>query len=345
MQLSTEHWRYLHGKPTSKGDFKQIADDFVVEEQLSFSPSGEGEHLFLFIEKQNLNTGFVAQELAKHYGRKERDVAYAGRKDKFATTRQWFSVYLPGKSEKDKAPFDYPNCTVLAQTRHTKKLRLGAIDQNRFTIHLRNCELGKEFDERIRQINTQGVPNYYGSQRFGNKHEDGSRGNLALAQLLISGEEIRKRDKRSMAISALRSWLFNEFVSQRIEKGLFHSALAGDVFLLNGSNSFFSEENLDDALCSRLKDNDILLSAPLWGDGELACQSEAFEFEYPISQQYPDVTSTLARLGLKQERRAIHLHPKQFQADVSESDVKLQFSLPSGCFATSVIRELFSNVS
>lgn len=344
MQLSIQHWAYLHGAPTSLGELKSQAEDFVVKEQLSFQPCGEGEHLFLFVEKQNLNTGFVAQELAKHFKVKERDVAYAGRKDKFATTQQWFSVYLPGQ-EPDLSTLNIDNTRLLAATRHTKKLRLGTIAHNSFEITLRNCQLQTDFEARLDAICTSGVPNYFGSQRFGNLHADGRYGNLALAEELIKGNEIRKRDKRSMAISALRSWLFNEFVSERINQDAFNQPLSGDAFLLSGNNSFFSEAEMSPELQQRFAEQDILLSAPLWGKGPLPSQAAALLFEQSVSDRHPKVCHALAALGLKQERRAIRLMPQQLHYEIEKNDLKLQFSLPSGCFATSVIRELFANLS
>ncbi|XOV81022.1 MAG: tRNA pseudouridine(13) synthase TruD [Aestuariibacter sp.] len=345
LALTTEHWAYLHGRPASTGELKQQPDDFIVEEQLSFAPSGEGEHLFLYIEKQNLNTGFVAQALAKHFKCKDRDVAYAGRKDKFALTRQWFSIYLPGIISEQLATFELPQCRVLRETRHHKKLRLGTIAANHFNLTLRECQLQSDFEQRLQSVMATGVPNYFGSQRFGNLHPDGRHGNLALAEELINGNPIRKRDKRSMAISALRSWLFNEFVSHRVSQQCFHQAMAGDTFILSGSNSFFSEVEIDDTLVSRLQKRDILLSAPMWGTGALSSTADALQFEQNIAAQHQILCDTLCSLGLKQERRPIQLIPEGLHFDINKNTVKLQFSLPSGCFATSVIRELFTNIN
>lgn len=344
-QLTTHHWQYLHGRPGNRGELKQQPDDFIVEEELSFTPSGEGEHLFLLIEKQNLNTGFVAQALAKHFGLKDRDVAWAGRKDKFATTRQWFSVCLPGKDTPDLHSFHLAQCRILRHCRHNKKLRLGTVRVNHFTICIRKCQLQSDIEQRLKLVATAGVPNYFGSQRFGNLHPDGRHGNLALAETLIRGESIRKRDKRSMAISALRSWLFNEMLSTRIARHPIHKAMSGDTFLLAGSNSFFSAADIDDTILSRLTQGDILLSAPLWGEGELPGSDDARDFEVSVAEQYPEICRTLEQLGLKQERRNIHLMPQNMTWQLDNNDLTLHFSLPGGCFATSVIRELFENIS
>ena len=169
-------------------------------------------------------------------------------------------------------------------------------------------------------------------------------GNLQLAEKLINGEDIRNRNKRSMAISALRSWLFNHFVSKRISQLAYQAILDGDALSLSGSNSFFIHSIHDQTLLSitkeRVAQGDVLVTAPLWGEGTLDSQGEANEFEQQTAKEFCEVCEALARLQLSQQRRPILLFVKDFTAQISDNSVTLSFSLPSGCFATSVLREI-----
>ncbi len=59
------HLAFAYGKPDVTGVFKGSSDDFRVDEILSFEPSGEGEHLFLQIEKNGLNTEELVKSVAR----------------------------------------------------------------------------------------------------------------------------------------------------------------------------------------------------------------------------------------------------------------------------------------
>ena len=167
-------------------------------------------------------------------------------------------------------------------------------------------------------------------------------GNLALAEKLLDGEKIRNRNKRSMAISALRSWLFNEVIHQRIEHDYFLKAMLGDAMQLSGSNSFFVNDKVEEQgqIDARLGAYDLNITAPLWGNGKLHTSQAAKEFELACIGHHKTITQTLNELGLKQERRAIRIVPENFEWQYKDNALTLSFSLPSGCFATSIVREL-----
>ncbi|MDN4503847.1 tRNA pseudouridine(13) synthase TruD [Alteromonadaceae bacterium BrNp21-10] len=332
--LSTDHWQFLHNKPTAFAQFKQYPEDFCVEEIPSYELTGEGEHIYLWLQKRNLNTAFVAEQLAKFLKLPLRAVTYAGRKDKYALTTQYFAVHLPGKAVPDWQTFALEGVTILSATRHNKKLRTGSLNGNKFGIVLRDVNDMDAVIERLEQIKISGVPNYYGPQRFGNNNS-----NLHLAEKLLAGEEIRNRNKRSLCISALRSWLFNQYISQRLQTNQFGIPQQGDAMMLSGSNSFFIAEDIDTTLQNRLATNDICISAPLWGRGELATQGEVQLFEQAIAQEYPAICTGLEELGLKQERRAIKVITTDLNWVVDKDILNLSFTLPPGCFATSVLRE------
>ncbi len=94
-------WDCVYGGPRCTGVIKKQASDFIVEEQLSFQPEGSGEHVFIQIQKTGENTEYVARLLARFSGVRQRDVSFAGLKDRHAITTQWFSVWLPGKEDPD----------------------------------------------------------------------------------------------------------------------------------------------------------------------------------------------------------------------------------------------------
>jgi tRNA pseudouridine13 synthase len=338
--MQIDHWQHQYPKLNISGLFKSNPSDFQVTEILGYEPTGEGEHIYLWVRKVGLNTAYLAEQIAKFTKLPLRAVTYAGRKDKHAQTEQWFSVHLPGKGEFDWSQFKEPGAQVLTVVRHNKKLKTGVLKGNRFDITLRQLSSTLGIEQRIELIGLHGVPNYYGAQRFGDTRHDARGGNLVLAEKMINGETIKNRNKRSMAISALRSWLFNEIVDSRLRSSSLDKPLIGDVMQLAGSNSIFCAEQIDHTIQTRIHEHDILLTSPLWGLGDLASQYEALEFETNIAQKNIKVSQTLENLGLKQERRAISLFPNDLEWLVADDTLRLRFSLPSGTFATSVLREI-----
>jgi tRNA pseudouridine13 synthase len=135
--MTINRGQYLYGEPASTALLRQQADDFIVEEQLNFSPSGAGEHILLYIEKTGQNTQYIAKQLAELTGLRARDISYAGLKDRHAITRQWFCFKWPIKQELNWQDWQLPGCSILQMQRHFRKLRLGALKANRFQIRLR----------------------------------------------------------------------------------------------------------------------------------------------------------------------------------------------------------------
>ena len=334
-------WQGEHGAPICRAQFKQQAADFIVEEDLGYSPSGDGEHVFLWIEKQDTNTAFVAEQLAKFSGLPLRNISYAGRKDKYALTRQWFGVHLGSKQELEWNKFNLDKVSILDVTRNQKKLRTGGLRGNRFEICLRDLEAfdQKALEQRLELIKKCGVLNYFGQQRFGLQHDEGA-GNLLMAKRMLDGEVIRNRNKRSMIISAMRAWLFNEFIEARLLAGLSTQAIIGDALNLAGSNSFFVHDGTDQNIAQRVEDRDLLITAPMWGKGNLSTQAQALELEQECAHKYASVCLQLEALGLKQERRPIRMYPENMTWQLEDKHLRLSFQLRSGCFATSVLNEL-----
>jgi tRNA pseudouridine13 synthase len=314
---------YLFGKPISQADLRTHNSDFIVKEILPFTPTGEGEHHMLHVRKNGMNTVYVAEILAKFAKVHPKEVTFAGQKDKNAITEQWFGVRIPGKETPQWTELNNEKLTILSSSRHSKKLRIGALIGNRFVLTLRNI------------TDIAGVPNYFGEQRFGH---DGK--NLILGrQMLSGGRNVKDRHKRSMYLSAVRSNVFNQVVSFRLANH--HTdTLAGDCVMLAGSKSYFTAETWDEVLNSRLAEKDIQLSAPLWGKGIPLAQAEALAVELtPLTDLSTDLQG-LEDAGLSQERRPLLLEPQGIKWQFEANILTLEFVLPAGSYATSMLREL-----
>lgn len=328
-------FNYLYGKPTVTGFIKQHAADFNVVEDLGFELTGDGEHVLVSIRKQGENTLYVARELAKAAGVQAKHVSYAGLKDRHAVTEQWFGIHLPGKATPDFSVIETDQIKVLAVTRHNKKLRTGALKGNQFKLRLTELSSTDGLQARLEKIKQQGVPNYFGEQRFGREGN-----NIARARAMFAGEKVKDRNKRSFYLSAARSLIFNEVVSQRIQQELWNKPLSGDCFMLPGSNSFFAQEILDEDIITRVAQGELFISAPLVGKGNEITTAKANEFEQTVFTPYLDLISGLADAGLRQERRALMLRPENFSYEIEGNTLEVSFYLPSGTFATSIVREI-----
>ncbi len=322
--------------PVLRGKIRLTPDDFQVTEQLSFTPDHAGMHALLQIRKRNANTEWVARKLAVFAGVKRMAIGYAGLKDRHADTVQWFSIDLAGKTEPDWTQLGSNEISVVSVTRHGRKLRRGAVRENCFDITVRQISGDKQqLETRLQHIKHVGVPNYFGEQRFG-------RDNLSRAKAMLCGEiKVSDRFKRGIYLSAARALLFNRVLGQRVKDGIWNQVLPGDVMMLNGSNSFFNCDVPDETILSRLQSGDIHPSGPLWGEGELPSQSQASALEHEALVADDHWRSGLEKAGMRQQRRSLRVIPGDLTWSTCQHDaLRLQFSLPSGSYATSVLREV-----
>jgi tRNA pseudouridine13 synthase len=335
--VSLPDWPRAWGSPPVTATLRASAADFFVEEQLGFELSGAGEHVWLWIEKENLNTVDAAQRLARFSGLQERDVSYAGLKDKRAITRQWFCLHLLNR-DVDWSSWSDPALRILQVGRHDKKLRRGAHRGNRFQIVLRDVAGDiPAFEQRLAEIGERGVPNYFGEQRFG---RDGR--NIELARRwLAQGRPRLQRQQLSLNLSSLRSFLFNEVLAQRVLANNWCTPLRGEVFALHGSSSVFREE-LDESLRARIDSGDVHLSGPLPGrTASLAPEYEVEVLEQQALAPHIDLVEALRAAGVDAMRRSLRVKPADWRwAQLADNAWQLIFSLPKGCFATGVVREL-----
>lgn len=326
------------GVPEVGGSLRVSAEDFRVDEVAAFEPSGEGEHVFLHMEKTDSNTDWLAGQLARLAGVKRSDVGFAGLKDRHAVTRQWFSVYLGGREEPDWLQIEDEQVKLLQVTRNNKKLRRGVLAGNRFEIVIRNLAGEMEaLEPRLQAVATRGVPNYFGEQRFG---REGA--NLEHAALLLGGKRVHgSRHQKGLYLSAARSWLFNLVLSKRVSDGSWNRILPGEVVMLDGTHSVFVAEQLDDELQKRVEEFDIHPTGPMPGKGSSRVQDVCAALEDEVLASYQEWVQGLARYGVEAQRRALRLPVRELEWDFpDDTSLRLQFYLPAGSYATSVIREL-----
>jgi len=339
--LPTTSLAYAWGKPAATGHMRQHPEDFQVTEIPLLEPDGAGEHVWLWIRKRNENTLDVAGQLASFAGVHPRQVSFAGLKDRTAVTVQWFSVQLPGQDEPHWEDMNSATLTVLRHARHSRKLRRGTLKGNTFRITLRDIEGDRDaLEHRLTVIAREGVPNYFGEQRFG---RDGS--NLQTADRLFSNPKLRlSRNKRSLALSAARAVLFNQVLSARVTAGNWNTPLAGDAMQLAGSHSYFIAETVDVDLSKRVATQDIHPTGPLYGRGENPVQGACLKLETNVLADHADRCNGLEAAGLQQDRRALRLGVAglNWQWEAS-GELVLSFSLPAGSYATSVLREMILN--
>ena len=328
------------GGPVGRGTIKITPEDFVVEEILGFELSGEGEHVFLLIEKRGENTEYVARQLGRYAGVPVRHVSYAGLKDRHGRTLQWFSIQLPGQTGPDWSGLNSDTIRVMDVTRNARKLRKGAASGNRFALTVRDITATRELVEaRLADIVRQGVPNYFGPQRFG---RDGQNIEQAKALFAEPGRRIEPY-KRGLYLSAARSKIFNDILAERVSTGQWNQAIPGDVFMFSDSKSFFKPEALDADILQRVRDHAIHPSGVLWGRDPSTTTDEAYKIENEVATQMPDLSQGLVASGMDTARRPLRLCPSDLAWEFPEpGKLRLCFTLPAGAYATTVLRELVS---
>ena len=320
-------------------DIRAQEEYFQVNEKLPFSADGSGGHVWLKIQKKGVNTDWLAGELAKFAGVPQVAVGYAGLKDRHAVTTQWFSINMEGHQEPNWQEFESDTIHIIEKTRHGKKLKRGVLSGNYFTLCLTNIVGDKtDWQHALERIQKEGVPNYFAEQRFGH-----NGGNLQRADYWFStGKAPRKRNQKSIYLSAARSWLFNLVLSARVEQKNWNLALLGDIMLLSGTKaSSFTSESIDEHLLHRIETMDIHPTGPMWGRGTLPSSAESLALEQDTLVAWTDWKAGLEKQGLSQDRRSLRLYPAELKWQfLSEDQLEVSFFLPAGSYATAVLREL-----
>ncbi len=325
-------------------------EDFQVDEVPLYAPSGEGEHLYVRLRKRGMTTRDATRIVADAAGVPPSEIGTAGMKDKHALTTQWIS--LPARRAKPVEAWVLPGeLGVVESARHKNKLRTGHLLGNHFKIRLVETSADAlTLAERIVEALTErGLPNYFGAQRFG---RDGDNVAAALAWLGGVDERARKRlapFERKLFASVVQSEIFNRYVTARIAEGLVRP-LEGEVVRLDGSGAQFVVEDPEREL-SRWTSRDIHPTGPMIGPKMRPALGRALELEEAaiLSLGLDDVArAALARFA-DGTRRDLLLWParatgdggglRAFRDGTTEDALVLEFFLPSGSYATELVRE------
>ncbi|HTS79723.1 MAG TPA: tRNA pseudouridine(13) synthase TruD [Myxococcaceae bacterium] len=323
--------------PGTGGRLRATPDDFEVEEIPAYLPSGQGEHLFLWIEKVGLDTPEAAARIASTLGLRADDVSWAGLKDRMARTRQWLSV--PARAEPAlELLAAAPDLRVLRHARHENKLRAGHLRGNRFRIRIRDAERPEAVGPVLERLAAQGLPNAFGEQRFG-------RGDTALrGRALVLGERLPRRPnafERKLYVSAYQALLFNRLLEHRLHAGTLRRALAGDLMRKTDSGGLFicREPPVDQP---RVERGEIAPTGPVFG-----WKMERPEGDVDAAEQAVLAAEALRLDGFRRlgsiaqgARRAYAVPVNDVRWSIDGSSVELAFTLPAGSYATVLLDEV-----
>ncbi|MFN6106258.1 MAG: tRNA pseudouridine(13) synthase TruD [Planctomycetaceae bacterium] len=335
--------------PGCGGRLKGSPEDFVVEEIPAYLPEGSGEFLYLWVEKR----GLAAEQLVSHLARllqiSHQDIGVAGLKDRHAITRQFVSI--PAKCESRLCAIDHPQITLLETGRHRNKLRPGHLKGHRFSIVIRDIEpAGLERARAIvADLATRGGANYFGEQRFGRDFET-----LRLGWDLLRGTKgphdiprARRKFLHRLALSSVQSALFNVWLSDRLGTGRLHQLQVGDVMQVTASGGPFVVEDLDREQ-PRYAAHETVLAGPIFGPKMKEAQGAARADEERLLDRagltrdsflrYPHLTSGTRRPAL--------VWPTDLAIEeIEASSLRVRFTLPTGCYATVLLRELMGEAT
>jgi len=324
--------------PGIGGALRTRVEDFLVDEEPAYLPSGTGDHVFVRIEKRGLTTAQAVQRIARALDVNERDVGVAGMKDRHAVTRQWISLPPPVAPEQVTV-LALEDVTILEAARHNHKLRTGHVRANRFVLRVRDAT--PDAEARARAIldvlaRAPGAPNWYGEQRFGRDGDNAAKGK----DIVMGGKPPRDRKLARLFVSALQSELFNQWLLARMTDGLYARVLAGDVLHKVGGGMFTCEDAATDE--PRLIAGELVITGPMFGDRMRAATGDAGAREDAV----------LAAAGLAREsfagvraiaegtRRDATIQVGEPSVAAADGTLEVRFTLPGGAYATAVMREV-----
>lgn len=293
-----------------QGIIRTRDEDFFVEEMMSLSLTGEGEHVWIFAEKRGENSDFIARKIAKFAGVREMDVGLSGLKDRHAVTRQWFSVYLGNLSEPDWRLLNDENLQIISHQRHSHKLRRGQHYANRFSLRIRQLQGDlARLEQSLQVVSQRGFPNYFGEQRFGR-----GGGNVEKAASMFERRIKATKSKRGLYLSAARSFLFNKVLAERVKNNSWLEAPLNGPLYGELPREYVGQGECDYIGCSKL--------------------------EQAVFAEYPELTKGLYANRLKMEERPLSIVPENMAWRLLENVLELDFLLPAGSFATSLLSEV-----
>ena len=330
-----------HDLPGIGGQIKTQPEDFEVEEVPAYEPSGQGEHLFLWIEKRGMGAEYFQRQVARRLDLPANEVGAAGLKDRHAVTRQMISV--PARAEPRLGQLDGDGIRLLHVSRHTNKLKPGHLRGNRFRILVRGCaDAETRLPPLLERLRRTGLPNFYGPQRFG---RDGETVRLGFALLLPQEGAAGGRPPgpflRKLALSAAQSALFNHYLARRLSDGLLHRVLPGDVLAKWPFGGMFVADDLPREQ-ARLEAREVVSAGPMFGKKMLPAAAEAAAREEETLRAAGLTRASFHGFGklLAGTRRHNLIYLDDLAGAVEPEGVRLTFTLPAGSYATVLLREL-----
>jgi tRNA pseudouridine13 synthase len=330
-------WPTLLEPSPIKGTIRAQPEDFMVEETPAYPPCGQGSHLMIEIEKRSRTTDEVIQALARHLKIGPNEIGSAGLKDRHAITRQWLSV--PATAGAAIESFSDEGVAILQKGLHTNKLKTGHLKGNRFTIRVRGLS-GDDLDQlqtRADRLARRGAPNYFGSQRFGVDQRNESTG-----LELLRGQKLRMSPRSlRLMLSAAQSAMFNDVLAQRIKSNLFEQVLPGDVLVKADTGGMFicSDPGIDQ---QRFDAFQIHITGPMFGPKMKGATGKPGEQEAQVLASHvinPEAFHRFSKLT-SGTRRALRVQLVDLKIKREPDAALLQFSLPPGGYATTVLCEL-----
>ena len=321
--------------PGVGGRIKVEPFDFEVEEIPAYDPVGTGDHLFLWIEKTDLGAEFFVRQVARRLGIPNGEVGTAGLKDRRAVTRQWVSV--PISAEPALSQLEGDGIKVLSVSRHTNKLRPGHLRGNRFHVLIRDAN-DTDIEPILNGLRTDGLPNFYGPQRFG---RDGETATLGMSLLRGEGKKVRSPFLRKLALSAAQSQLFNVYLARRLADGLLRTVLAGDVMAKWPAGGMFTAEDVT-AEQTRFDRREIVTAGPMFGRKTFPAKGPAADREAVVLEGAGLSKASFDGFGklVMGTRRHNLVYVDALSATRETNGLRLTFTLPAGSYATVLLREV-----
>jgi tRNA pseudouridine13 synthase len=321
--------------PGTGGRIKERPEDFIVEEIPLYDFSDQGNFAFLLLEKVNLSTLDLVALIRKQLDLRDEEVGLAGWKDKRAITRQWVSVPREKTSESRLAQLASDGIKILQIRHHTNKLRTGHLLGNRFSILIRQPDSEAEIKANaiIQRLQTHGLPNFYGPQRFGAAGNNPDKG-LAL---LLGHYRFGSVRKRKLLMSAYSSLIFNLTLKERMEQDLFAKLLHGDIAKKHDTGGIFlvSDPEEEQPRADRLE---ISGTGPIWGKKMKRAGEAAGALEEKILS-----TQGLAPDVFRKQpgsRRSLRVVLTEVTLQQEPDGLRLAFFLPKGSYATVLLDEI-----
>ncbi len=319
------------------GVLKEEPEDFEVEEIPEHEPEGRGEHVWLWVEKRNLDAYGLIEHTARALGIGPEQVGCAGLKDARAVTRQYLSV--PAACQSRLAAVASDKIRVLRYACHFRPLHTGELLGNRFRLRLAHVRPGAEALAQpiVRALMQQGVPNYFGMQRFGRGGETLRRGLLQLG----AASSRRKSRVEKLEVSALQAALFNAYLAARLRAKSLYRVQAGELLLQTDTGLLLWAQD-DERDQQRFMRREVVPSGPLFGSKVRRALPPCREREEAVLAEYGLSAQSFAGLGRSSPggRRPLIVFPESLSVEARGDGLWVSLQLPKGAYATVVLREL-----